>query len=131
MFDSFNKSEKLMNYLGRTGLGKLAGSYNQIFANQSVNTSNFTIECLGGLDRGIVVVSNTMGEILVTERINAESATRVEISTFSEATAEELCGVVLFLNLVQEIAIDDSEGRFKNWIDFCIMSAKDALKAKL
>lgn len=131
MIDSFNKSEKLMNYLGRTGLGKLASSYNQIFANQPVNTSNFTIECLGGLDRGIVVVSNIMGEILVTERINAESATRVEISTFSEATAEELCGVVLFLNLVQEIAIDDTEGRFKNWIDFCIMSAKDALKQKL
>ena len=130
MFDSFTKSEGIMEFLSRTGLQELARRHNELLCNHTIDL--VSIECFGTIDRGVVVVStDAMWTVAACERIHAESASRIRNIAFNNATEEELLSVILFLKLCYEIAQEDSEGRFKNWLDTCIKSARDALKSKL
>lgn len=130
MFDSFVHSEQIMEFLSRTGLKQLATSHNELLRNHTIN--QLSIECFGTIDRGVVVLStDSMGAVTACERIHAESSSRIRNVAFINATEEELLSVILFLKLCYEIAHDDSEGRFRNWLDICIKSARDALKSKL
>ena len=130
MFDSFVHSEQIMEFLSRTGLQELARRHNEIMSNRTIDL--VSIECFGTIDRGVVVVSSSaMGTIATCQRIHAESASRMRNVAFSNATEEQLLSVILFLKLCYEVSQEDSEGRFRNWLDICIKSARDALKSKL
>ena len=127
MFDFYEQSKEMKEFLTHAGLKDLANRIDDLMDNYDFR--DISLESFGPLDRGIVVLSiGVKDTIVTTQRINVELASTLRASALNSATEEELMSLLAFLRKAMIIAYND---QLKGWIECNIDVVKLALKEKL
>lgn len=127
MFDFYEQSKEMKEFLTHAGLKDLANRIDDLMDNYDFR--DISLESFGPLDRGIVVLSiGVKDTIITTQRIDVELASTLRASALNSTSEEELMSLLVFLRKAIIISYNDE---LKGWIESNISATKLALKQKL
>lgn len=127
MFDFYEQSEEMKNFITHAGLEDLADRLDDL--TDKYDMKEISLESFGPLDRGLVALSVGSKDLLVaTQRIDVEYASTLRAAALASATEDQLFDLLYFFKKALFVAYNSE---LKGWIKSCISATKLALKEKL